>query len=79
MNSRKRSPKKAADAPLDAAADARGCGHCSADGDSEPGVLRCECGSLLARYVPGGVELKCRRCKRLIIIPVTGAHEAAMR
>jgi phage FluMu protein Com len=31
--------------------------------------LRCGCGSLLARVVPNGVELKCRRCKRQVIIP----------
>jgi len=30
--------------------------------------LRCCCGSLLARIVPNGVELKCRRCKRQVII-----------
>jgi len=30
--------------------------------------LRCDCGSLLARVVPTGVELKCRRCKRQVII-----------
>lgn len=32
--------------------------------------FRCLCGSLLARLVPGGVELKCRRCKRQIVIPL---------
>jgi phage FluMu protein Com len=31
--------------------------------------LRCGCGSLLARVVPDGVELKCRRCKRQVIVP----------
>jgi hypothetical protein len=31
--------------------------------------LRCGCGSLLARVVPNGVELKCRRCKRQVIVP----------
>ena len=30
--------------------------------------LRCSCGSLLARVVADGVELKCRRCKRQVII-----------
>lgn len=34
------------------------------------GALRCACGSLLARLVPGGVELKCRRCKRAVIVPL---------
>jgi phage FluMu protein Com len=32
--------------------------------------LRCACGSLLARRVPEGVELKCRRCKRTVVIPL---------
>ena len=51
--------------------------------------LRCCCGSLLARLVPGGVELKCRRCKRKVVIPLTsentleeshgGASESAAR
>jgi phage FluMu protein Com len=35
---------------------------------SEGKALRCHCGSLLARLVPGGVELKCRRCKRTVVI-----------
>lgn len=30
---------------------------------------RCLCGSLLARLRMEGVELKCRRCKRVVIIP----------
>ena len=32
--------------------------------------LRCACGSLLARRVADGVELKCRRCKRTVVIPL---------
>jgi len=36
------------------------------DGDA----LRCHCGSLVARLVPTGVEIKCRRCKRRIIVPL---------
>lgn len=36
-----------------------------------PGAeLRCDCGSLLARRVEGGVELKCRRCKRTVVLPL---------
>jgi hypothetical protein len=31
--------------------------------------LRCSCGSLLARLVADGVELKCRRCKRHVVVP----------
>lgn len=33
--------------------------------------FRCLCGSLLARLVRNGVELKCRKCKRHIIVPLT--------
>ena len=33
---------------------------------------RCFCGSLLARVVPGGVEVKCRRCKRTLVLPLDG-------
>ncbi|QSQ28623.1 hypothetical protein JY651_32230 [Pyxidicoccus parkwayensis] len=36
------------------------------------GELRCLCGSLLARLVPGGVELKCRRCHRTRVVPLEG-------
>lgn len=32
--------------------------------------LRCDCGSLLARRVEGGVEVKCRRCKRTVVLPL---------
>ncbi len=32
--------------------------------------LRCDCGNLLARLVEGGVELKCRRCKRTVVLPL---------
>jgi hypothetical protein len=35
-------------------------------------ALRCDCGSLLARYVGGLIELKCRRCKRTVIVPIEG-------
>ena len=38
---------------------------------------RCLCGNLLARLVEGGVELKCRRCKRTVVVPV--APPAARR
>jgi hypothetical protein len=34
------------------------------------GEIRCGCGSLLARVLPDGVELKCRRCGRLIFVGV---------
>jgi hypothetical protein len=32
--------------------------------------LRCGCGNLLARRVAAGVELKCRRCKRMLVLPL---------
>jgi hypothetical protein len=32
---------------------------------------RCVCGSLVARLVTGGVELKCRRCKRTLLVPIS--------
>ncbi len=35
------------------------------------GELRCDCGSLVARVTEAGVELKCRRCKRIKIIPLS--------
>lgn len=38
----------------------------------EPGCrLDCVCGNLLARRVPGGIELKCRRCKRVTVVALT--------
>ena len=38
---------------------------------TEDKFLRCHCGNLLARLVPDGVEIKCRRCKRKVIIPIS--------
>jgi hypothetical protein len=31
--------------------------------------VRCHCGQLVARIVDTGLELKCKRCRRLLIIP----------
>jgi hypothetical protein len=31
---------------------------------------RCVCGNLVARVVRDGVELKCRRCKRKLLVAV---------
>jgi len=42
----------------------------TADGSKEGISLRCCCGSLLARLIAGGVELKCRRCKRQVVVPL---------
>ena len=30
---------------------------------------RCHCGNLLARLTARGIEIKCRRCKRIMLIP----------
>jgi hypothetical protein len=32
--------------------------------------FRCACGSLLARLLPHGLELKCRKCKRQVVVPL---------
>jgi hypothetical protein len=43
------------------------------------GDCRCECGSLLARVVDAGIELKCRRCKRVLLVAVSMGPGAAPR
>ena len=30
---------------------------------------RCECGQLIAKVRGHGLELKCKRCKRIVVIP----------
>lgn len=35
-------------------------------GKSDPCDVRCDCGCLLARKVGDMLELKCRRCKRVV-------------
>lgn len=32
------------------------------------GALRCDCGRLLARVLDTAIELKCSRCKRVVIL-----------
>jgi len=36
---------------------------------SPSGETRCECGQLIAKVRGEGLELKCKRCKRIIVIP----------
>ena len=43
---------------------------------------RCECGQLIAKVCGEGLELKCKRCKRIVVIPFssiegwgTGQHD----
>jgi phage FluMu protein Com len=37
--------------------------------------LRCCCGSLMARVTARGIELKCRRCKRIVLVPADSAQQ----
>ncbi|MBI2884549.1 MAG: hypothetical protein HYY15_00035 [Candidatus Omnitrophica bacterium] len=41
--------------------------------------MRCECGRLMARQIPDGIELKCPRCKRAFVLrlPQRDAHGPA--
>jgi hypothetical protein len=43
----------------------------SAGRPARAGDCRCLCGSLLARLVRDGVELRCRRCKRTVVVPLS--------
>jgi hypothetical protein len=36
---------------------------------SDGGETRCECGQLIAKVRGQGLELKCKRCKRIVVIP----------
>jgi len=38
---------------------------------------RCLCGSLVAKLSPKGVEILCRRCKRIHVIPWAEERETA--
>ena len=52
-------------------------GHCEHCGGvwsgTDDGALRCACGSLLARFVGGRLELKCKRCKRTVMVDLKPA------
>jgi phage FluMu protein Com len=41
------------------------------DASKDEADVRCGCGSLLARRRDEGVEIKCRRCKRVLVIEVS--------
>jgi hypothetical protein len=48
-------------------------------GGHRPGAdCRCLCGNLLARVVGDRVELKCRRCKRTLLVPLTAPRRSAL-
>lgn len=34
-----------------------------------PRETRCECGQLIAKVAGQALELKCKRCKRIVVIP----------
>lgn len=40
----------------------------SQESDSE---LRCRCGNMMGRTTSRGIEVKCRRCKRIHVIPLS--------
>jgi phage FluMu protein Com len=41
--------------------------------------VRCECGQLLLKLTAEGLELKCRRCKRIRLLPWRSPPPAAPR
>lgn len=43
-------------------------------GATEGTDARCECGQLIAKLRQDGVELKCKRCKRIVVIPYSPAR-----
>lgn len=43
------------------------------------GECRCDCGNLLARWRDGDLELKCRRCKRRVVVNVPPAPREVQR
>ena len=47
------------------------CDHSSDVASQDEDLVRCLCGALVARYVNGQIELKCRRCKRTMLIPIS--------
>ncbi len=40
-------------------------------GVTDPAQVRCSCGRLLARWVPDGIQVKCKRCRKIVTIPLT--------
>jgi phage FluMu protein Com len=38
--------------------------------------VRCGCGSLVARRTAGGIEIKCRRCKRIVLVVPEAVDDA---
>ncbi|HUT55444.1 MAG TPA: hypothetical protein VM658_18785 [bacterium] len=52
------------------------CTHCGHPADyPEETDLRCECGYLLCKLSAEFLEIKCRRCKRIVALPVMELHD----
>lgn len=41
----------------------------SHSGKAQDNETRCQCGQLMAKVGHQGLELKCKRCKRIVFIP----------
>jgi phage FluMu protein Com len=37
--------------------------------DEQSDEIRCDCGQLVARWYEAGIQIKCKRCRRLVSIP----------
>jgi phage FluMu protein Com len=46
------------------------------DHENLPNEARCTCGQLVAKLNDHGVELKCKRCKRIVSIPLSSLHDS---
>lgn len=52
------------------------CPHCATPANLPlPSEVRCECGFLLCKLDLDSIEIKCRRCKRLVRIPVMAVEK----
>jgi len=47
-------------------------------GSIDRAEARCECGQLIAKLRNDGVELKCKRCKRIVVVPYSMAGRDAV-
>jgi len=52
------------------------CPRCGVPADHPlPTEVRCECGFLLSKLTEEAIEIKCRRCKRLVYVPIENLPE----
>jgi len=47
-------------------------------GSTDRAEARCECGQLIAKLRNDGVELKCKRSKRIVVVPYSMAGRDAV-